>query len=146
MKSRVVFCRTYSFLLHTQTHIYEVYVLVQIDLHIYTIHRFRYLYLALAFIEHSNSEYKFCTVKTFQYHFDDKVIRNVFKYGRFRIKTDLRLTSFVFRMKKVFNGQLEQLQTLICIQLLFFSENSCMLVSILQMMAFLLNEAWFVCK
>ena len=33
-------------------HTYEVYVLVQIDLHIYAIHRFRYLYLALAFIEH----------------------------------------------------------------------------------------------
>ena len=33
-------------------HTYEVYVLVQIDLHIYAIHRFRYLYLALSFIEH----------------------------------------------------------------------------------------------
>ena len=50
----------------THKHIYEVYVLVQIDLHIYAIHRFRYLYLALAFIEHSYSEHKFCTVKTFQ--------------------------------------------------------------------------------
>ena len=57
----------------THKHIYEVYVLVQIDLHIYAIHRFRYLYLALAFIEHSNIEPKFCTVKTLQIQFHKKV-------------------------------------------------------------------------
>ena len=42
-------------------HTYEVYVLVQIDLHIYAIHRFRYLYLALAFIEHQSSKHTFYT-------------------------------------------------------------------------------------
>ena len=55
--------RYYSVAGHTYfvayKHTYEVYVLVQIDLHIYAIHRFRYLYLALAFIEHWNSEQNF---------------------------------------------------------------------------------------
>ena len=81
MKLRAVFCRTYSFLLHTQTHIYEVYVLVQIDLHIYTIHRFRYLYLALAFIEHSNRSTNFALLKPISNILNNKVIENVFEYG-----------------------------------------------------------------
>ena len=58
--------RYYSIAGHTYfvayKHTYEVYVLVQIDLHIYAIHRFRYLYSALAFIEHRSSEHTFNTV------------------------------------------------------------------------------------
>ena len=53
-------------LLLAHKHTYEVYVLVQIDLHIYAIHRFRYLYLALAFIEHS--EHTFNTVINLAIH------------------------------------------------------------------------------